>query len=469
MPSHDSAHTSPHTPTSEYRGDSDHPADTGAVSQKRRRQSMTVAAFGTVVEWYDFSIFFYVSTYLAVAFYADYQGSFLLALATGAVGFLFRPLGAMVFGHLGDRIGRRDTLVISASLMALSMFGIALMPTHDDIGVWAAVGVIALRCLAGFSVGAEYTGIMVFLMESARSGRRGLAASWAAANSEIGALLAVGLSAWLAHILAPEEMQAWGWRVMFIIGGVLAAIMIPLRRLMVETETFTERIEPEADSEAAGGAKRQSPLMQVLRSHPKAVIIAFLISTVGSATYFLNITYVPSYLETVAEYDASRSLLFGTVAAAAAIVVTPFFGLAADKWGRRGVLIGLLGLAVVGSIPAYLLLNGATSTQALVGVMLLAVPAAGWSAVAASTVPEQFTSIGRFSGMAIGYNIAVAVFGGFSPLIASWLTDTTGNNLAAAFYAAVVCAAAGIPAVWMLRDMAGVAQKTIDDPVRKNA
>lgn len=422
---------------------------------------MTVAAFGTVVEWYDFSIFFYVSTYLAVAFYADYEGSFLLALATGAVGFLFRPLGAMVFGHLGDRIGRRDTLVISATLMAVSMFGIALMPTHEQIGVWAAVGVIALRCLAGFSVGAEYTGIMVFLMESARQKRRGLAASWAAANSEVGALLAVGLSAWLAHILAPDAMQAWGWRVMFVIGGVLAAIMIPLRKHMVETETFTERIEPDTDEKAG----QQSPLVQVLRSHPKAVLIAFLVSTVGSATYFLNITYVPSYLETVAEYDASRSLLFGTVAAGVAIVVTPFIGLAADKFGRRPAFIVLLGVAVIGSLPAYLLLNGATSTQALMGVMLLAIPAAGWSAVAASAVPEQFTSIGRFSGMAIGYNIAVAVFGGFSPLIASWLTDATSNNLAPAYYAAAVCAVAGIPAVVMLRDMAGVSQKRIDDPI----
>ena len=153
---------------------------------------MFVAAFGTVVEWYDFSIFFYVATTLTKEFFGDQTDSLLLTLGVGAAGFLFRPLGAMVFGHLGDRIGRRSTLIISAVLMAISMLGIAVIPNYDTIGIWAGVLMVALRCLSGFSVGAEYTGIMVFLMESAGPGRRGLAASWAAANSEVGALLAVG-------------------------------------------------------------------------------------------------------------------------------------------------------------------------------------------------------------------------------------------------------------------------------------
>ncbi|HCT13539.1 MAG TPA: MFS transporter, partial [Corynebacterium nuruki] len=153
---------------------------------------MAVAAFGTVVEWYDFSVFFYVSSSLATTFFGGDEGSLLLTLALGAAGFVFRPVGAMVFGHLGDRIGRRASLIVSASLMAAALAGIAVMPGSDTVGVWGGVGVLVLRCLAGFAVGAEYTGIMVYLAETARDGRRGLAASWAAANSEIGSLLAVG-------------------------------------------------------------------------------------------------------------------------------------------------------------------------------------------------------------------------------------------------------------------------------------
>ncbi|MDN6386748.1 MAG: MFS transporter, partial [Corynebacterium sp.] len=131
----------------------------------RRRQSMFVAAFGTIVEWYDFSIFFYVSASLANTFFNGNDGSLLLTLALGAAGFVFRPLGAMVFGHLGDRIGRKSSLIVSASLMAVALAGIAVMPGFDTIGIWGGVGVLVLRCVAGFAVGAEYTGIMVYLVE----------------------------------------------------------------------------------------------------------------------------------------------------------------------------------------------------------------------------------------------------------------------------------------------------------------
>ncbi|MBB4071373.1 MFS transporter [Canibacter oris] len=429
-------------------------------AETARRRSMAVAAFGTVVEWYDFSIFFYTSLYLAQAFYAPYEGSFLLALATGAVGFLFRPLGAMVFGHYGDKIGRRGALVISAGIMAIAMFGIALLPTHETLGVWAAILVLLLRSLAGFSVGAEYTGITVFLMESARDGRRGFAASWAAANSEIGALLAVGLSTWLAFALPAEQMQEWGWRVLFLIGGVLAASMIPLRKLMVETESFTR-----SHQQQTAPQHRRSPLLLALRKQPRAILVAFLISTVGSATYFLNITYVPTYLEAATELAAGQTLLFGTVAALIAIVVTPFIGLAADHFGRRKVFAVLLATVVGGSLPAYLLLQGVSGSAVVFGVALLAIPAAGWSAVASAAVPEQFTAVGRYSGMAIGYNIAVALFGGFSPVIVTWLMQQTGNNLAPAYYAAALCTLAGIPALLLMRNMARKTLAEVDAPL----
>lgn len=413
-----------------------------------RRRSMWVAAFGTIVEWYDFSIFFYVSTSLANTFFGGNANSLLLTLGLGAFGFVFRPLGAMVFGHLGDRIGRKASLVISAGLMAVAMFGIAVMPGQEQIGVWGGIGVIVLRCLAGFSVGAEYTGIMVFLMESARASRRGFAASWAAANSEVGALLAVGLSAWTAAFLAPQTLDAWGWRLMFVVGGILAAVMIPLRRLMQETETFKKTQENTVVSQG-------SPLVKVLKEHPKSVLLSFLISAAGSATYFLNITYVPTYLESSAGLSSATALTMGTVAALAGIVVTPFVGLASDRFGRRPVFVVVTVVVLLGTVPAYLLLSGASAGGALAGAALLAVPAAAWSAVAAAAVPEQFTALGRFSGMAIGYNLATALFGGFSPAIVTWLIGQTGNQLSPAWYAGTIVLLAAVPAVIMMREAAG--------------
>lgn len=418
-----------------------------ASAHRTRRRSMAVAAFGTVVEWYDFSIYFYVATSMSRVFFGPYEGSTLMALAVGSVGFFFRPVGAMVFGHLGDRIGRKGSLVISTSLMSVSMFGMALVPGYEVWGVWGAVAVIALRCLAGFSVGAEYTGIMVFLMETAKDGRRGLAASWAAANSEVGSLIAVGLGTLVAVQLSPGELDAWGWRLLFVVGGLLAALMIPLRRLMVETETF----EQTRDNPSVTTA---SPLLTVLRTHPKSVLLAFLISSIGSVTYFLNITNVPAYLQEAAHLESAGSLWLGTIAAVVAILVTPLIGLASDRYGRKAMFAGFVGIIVVSTIPAYLMLTHASTGSAMVGVALLAIPAAGWSAVAAAAVPEQFTAVGRFSGMAIGYNLATVLFGGLSPLVATWLMDATGSALAPAFYSTAIALVFGIPVVLMVRDMA---------------
>lgn len=419
---------------------------------------MVVAAFGSIIEWYDFSIYFYVATILTREFFGDQTDSLILTLGVGAAGFLFRPLGAIVFGHIGDRTGRKAALVISAVLIAIAMLGTAVLPGYAVSGVWGGVGMVALRCLAGFSVGAEYTGIMVFLMESARPGRRGLAASWAAANSEIGALLAVGIGALLANNLAPDAMQSWGWRVLYVVGGVLALLMIPLRRTMVETETVGRAQPADPDAAAAG----RSPLVAVLRGQPRAVLVAFLISTIGSVSYFLNITYVPTFLESVARLANAGSLALGTIAAVVAIVVTPFLGLASDRWGRTAAFGLLAAVLVLTTVPAYLLMSSGDTGLAVVGAAFLAIPAAGWSSVAAAAVPEQFTAVGRFSGMAVGYNVATVLFGGLSPLIATGLISATGISLSPAIYATAVVVIAGIPVLLLMRNVAGRTLAEVD-------
>ena len=248
---------------------------------------------------------------------------------------------------------------------------------------------------------------------------------------------------------------------LFLVGALLAAAMVPLRRLMDETDTFTEVKDTAENTE-------RSPLITVLRSHPRAVLVAFLVSSVGSAAYFLNITNVPTYLETTASIDSSTSLWLGTVAAGVAIVVTPFAGVASDRFGRRPVFI-LLGIVILATtIPAYMLLGGGAGSTALLGGALLAVPAAGWSAVAASAVPEQFTAVGRFSGMAIGYNTATVLFGGLSPFVATWLMNVTGSPYAPAWYAVAIILLAGIPMLMLFRDRAQVPLDEINSGVRSD-
>lgn len=464
------------------------------TSQRQRRLSMLIAATGTIVEWFDYSLFFYVSTALSETFYPGMSNSLVLVLATGAVGFLFRPLGAVVFGHIGDTRGRTVALVTSAGLMAIAMLGIALMPGYATIGIWGGIGVLALRALAGFSVGAEYTGIMVYLMESAAPKRRGFVASWASANSEVGALLAVGSAALVTALVGSEGLTEWGWRLPFFLGAVLAALMIPARRFMVESPAMAgiipdaePRVRPagspsrgvradkcarpesslsseDADAPAlplegasheavaSATSDQRSPLVEALRSQPQAVITSFLISLVGSATYFLTITYLPTYVESVHGSNAQTALNFGIIAAVAAILATPFFGLASDRWGRRracgATLLAVLALV----IPGYAMLGSASASTLGLAAVLLAAPAAGWSAIAAAAVPEQFEARGRYSGMAVGYNVAAVIFGGLTPPIVTWLTQTTGEPLTPAYYATGLALLGGIPAILVLRD-----------------
>ncbi|MDN6124321.1 MAG: MFS transporter, partial [Brevibacterium sp.] len=301
-------------------------------------------------------------------------------------------------------------------------------------------------------------GIMVFLMESAGSKRRGLAASWAAANSEVGALLAVGSGAYLAATLSDEAMSSWGWRVLFVLGALLAALMIPLRRMMEETDTFKrlQQAEKQQQREKRSPAKHaRSPLLIAFIQQPRAILVAFLISSIGSVSYFLNITYVPTYIEEVSQVKNSGSLALGTIAAVVAIVITPLFGIASDRFGRKKTLAVLMAVFILTTIPAYALLADGNSGVAIFGVAFLAVPAAGWSAVAAAMVPEQFTGTSRFSGMAIGYNVATVLFGGLSPLIATALMSSTGLTLAPAIYATVIVVVAGVPTLFLARNMAG--------------
>jgi MFS transporter, MHS family, proline/betaine transporter len=409
------------------------------------RRSLLVAAFGTVIEWYDFSLYLYIAPVLTFVFFGGNEQDLVLTFGVFATAYVLRPVGAIVFGHLGDRIGRRQALVISAGLMAVAMLGVALLPSRSAIGPLAGVLLFLFRCLAGFSVGAEYTGILVFLLEAAPPRSRGYYAAWAAANSELGALLAVGVSTLLATSLSQAQLYSWGWRVTFVVGAALAALMIVLRSSLEETAVF-RRVKDQ-------GKVARSPLKEVLTKQRRAVLLAFVLSGVGSISYYLNISYVPTFLSSVGKFTSANALLLSTLAAVVVLVVTPPLGLLADRTGRRPALIAIAAGLAVTTIPLFFLLLLGSTGAALAGVIVLAIPAAAWSAVAASAIPEQFAASGRFSGMAIGYNLATAVFGGLSPLIATLLLNATGWKLAPAAYSAVVALAA-IPFLITLRETA---------------
>jgi MHS family proline/betaine transporter-like MFS transporter len=394
------------------------------------RGSLAIAAFSTIVEWYDFTLYLYFVTVLARVFFGEGGLSLLTTLGGFAIAYLMRPLGAVVFGHIGDRHGRRHMLLLSVALMTAAMLATALLPTHAQIGAAAGWMLFALRCMTGFAVGGEYTGVVAYLLEGAPTHRRGLVASLASAASEIGALLAVAVSALTVALLDEASLQSWGWRLPFLFGAALAGTVWIARSAMAES--------PEFDRQKAAGSVPASPLRHSLAHHRGAIGRAFAISALGSITYYVGITYVPAFLTTAGAMSESASLWLSTVAAVAVILVTPFVGILSDRVGRRPVLVALAIANALLPITLFAAMAGGTPAQALAGAVLLAALAGGVSAVGAVATAEQFPGEGRVTGLALGATMATAIFGGLTPFLAQLLVERTGWAFAPGAMIAVV-------------------------------
>lgn len=387
--------------------------------QKIHRRSIAIAALSTVVEWYDFTLYLYFSTVLSRVFFGGGSAALAATLGGFAVAYLMRPVGAVVFGHFGDRHGRRPMLLISMTIMSVAMLLTALLPTAAQIGPLAAWLLVALRCVMGFSVGGEYTGVVAYLLESAPDSRRGLVASLAAAASEVGALLAVAVSAITVSSMSNAELEAWGWRIPFLVGAALAGLVWIARSTMNESPDFERR--------QAEGAVLPNPLLHAVSQQRAGVVRAFAISALGSITYYVGITYFPAFLTSIGSTGEGEALWLSTIAAIAVIVVTPLIGILSDRVGRRPVLISLGGLCVALPIVLFYFAN-ASAAHALIGAVMLALIAGAVSAVGAVATAEQFTGEVRVSGLALGTTVATAIFGGLTPYLAQVLIDDTGRQ-----------------------------------------
>ncbi|WP_369058854.1 MFS transporter [Caulobacter sp. 73W] len=385
------------------------------------RRSMAVAAFSTVVEWYDFTLYLYLATVMSRVFFGGGEASLIATLAGFAVAYLMRPLGAAVFGHIGDRHGRRRMMLLSMLLMTGAMLATALLPTHAQIGPAAGVLMLLLRCVMGFSVGGEYTGVVAYLMEGAKPHRRGLVTSTASAASEVGGLLAVGISALTVHLLAQADQDAWGWRIPFLVGAALAFSIWVARSTMQES--------PDFERQKAQGTVPQRPLRHTLKHHRPGVLRSFTISALGSITYYVGITYVPAFLTSAGAMSEALSLWLATIAAVVVIAVTPLIGLASDRWGRRPVLLILAAGSAFLPMAMFSLMASGSVGSALLGAVVLAGVAGGVSAVGAVATAEQFPGEGRLSGLALGATAATAIFGGLTPWLAQTLTAATGKPM----------------------------------------
>ncbi|HEX7852400.1 MAG TPA: MFS transporter [Sphingobium sp.] len=382
------------------------------------RRSIAIAAFSTVVEWYDFTLYLYFSTVLSRVFYGGGAASLTTTLAGFAISYAMRPVGAVVFGHIGDRYGRRRMMLLSMAMMTAAMLAIGLLPTSAEIGPAAGMLLLLLRCVMAFSVGGEYTGVVAYLLEGAARNRRGLITSSASAASEVGGLLAVGLSALTVGMMSTAALDDWGWRIPFLVGAAMAGSILLARSTMQES--------PDFEAQQARGSVPRNPLGHSLTHYRPAILRGFAISALGSITYYVGIAYVPAFLTSTGAMSERDSLGLSTLAAVVVILVTPLIGLLTDARGRRPVLIGLAVAGMLLPIAMFMAMAGGTLVQALLGAVVLAALGGAVSAVGAVATAEQFPGEARLTGLALGATMATAVFGGVTPWLAQILIERTG-------------------------------------------
>jgi MFS transporter, MHS family, proline/betaine transporter len=390
-------------------------------------------------------IYLSLAPILAKVFFPSSDGRTALfaTLAVFAAAYLARPLGGLLFGHLGDRGGRKRALVASAMVMAGAKLVEGSLPSYEAIGITAAVLFLLARVVSGLSIGGEFTGTFVMLFESSTRGRRGLTTSLANVMATIGIVLGSGLITLLTATLSAQQMQAWGWRIPFYLGSLIGLVALVIRLRMQETPLF-EHLR--ADASLA-----RQPLRDAIREQPRGILFAFAMSSFVALSYYLVVAFVPTYLQSFVGMDHVHALTIATLATTFNIVVIPLPAWLSDQIGRRPVLVATsLGFVVLG-YPLFLLLASGSFGPTLLAALAFVVLAAAFVGSANATAMERFQTRTRFSGFALGYNIGAAIFGGMTPLLAAWLIHTTKSNVAPAWYL-ILASAVILIVCWRMKE-----------------
>ena len=383
---------------------------------------------GNVLEWYDFAAFGFLAPYIAVAFFpSDNEFAGLIkTFAIFAVGYLMRPLGAILFGHIGDRVGRREALLLSVIMMIVPTILLGMLPTYAAVGITAPILLLLLRLIQGLSIGGEFTASATFVSELAPEGRKGLHASLTMLGAILGILLGSGVAMVLSDTLGEEAMSAWAWRLPFLMGIILGAVAFWMRRSMSSS--------PEMNDIHAGKDDREHPLIEVLKNHRPAVLRLCSVVLMQGASFYVVFVWLSTYLKEIVQQPVSNPLLLNTIGLACLLPVIPLAGWLSDRFGRRALLmtagIGIL----LCSWPLFIVFQGGDDGMILVGLVIFALLIGMAQGPTPAMMTELFPPEVRLTGIGIGYNVTLALFGGTAPLISTWLISATGTTIAPAFY-----------------------------------
>ncbi|MHC1551386.1 MFS transporter [Phyllobacterium sp. K27] len=399
------------------------------VSTGSLRKVIGAAAIGNFVEWFDFAVYGFLATTIANEFFpsSSLTSALLKTFGVFAVAFAMRPLGGIFFGTLGDRLGRKSILSLTILMMASATTLMGLLPSYASIGVLAPVLLTILRCVQGFSAGGEYAGSVAYVMEHAPRHRRGWYGSFVPVSTFTAFASAALLVFALENSLSAEAMAGWGWRIPFLVAAPLGIVGLYLRWRMEETPAF-QAISSEASLHS------HSPFRETLRNQSHAILRLGAFISLTALSFYMFTTYFATYLQVVGNLSRPQALLVSTVAIIFAALACPLAGAFSDKVGRRKTVGFICAWVILTVLPAFWLASSGSLAFAICGVLLLAVGALVTGVVTAALMSEIFPTRTRYTASAFTYNVSYTIFGGTAPLMATWLIDITGNNLAPAIY-----------------------------------
>jgi metabolite-proton symporter len=413
------------------------------------RRAVIASTIGTAIEWYDFFLYSIVTGLVFAKLFFPHSDPWvgtLEAFAIYAVGFVARPIGAAIFGHYGDRIGRKSTLIATLLLMGLATFAVALVPTYESIGIWGAVILTILRFIQGVGVGGEWGGSVLMSMEWARDDRsRGFIASWPQFGVPCGLFLA-NLAVLAFSQMSGEQFLAWGWRIPFALSLVLVGVGLYIRLGILETPVFAKLL--------AERKVERTPMLTVIKQYPKEILLSALARMAEQAPFYIFTAFIFSYgIETL---HVSRNFLLTAVLSASLLsfVSIPLFGHLSDRIGRKNMY--MIGGAVTGvfGFIYFAMLNTGSEMVIFLAVILSLIPHDMLYGPQAALIAESFTGSLRYSGSSLGYQLASVIAGGPAPLIATWLYGTFHSAFAIAAYIAV-CAVITLVATALMTDYTG--------------
>lgn len=424
------------------------PADVTVTDRPAVRRAVSAAAMGNMMEWFDFGVYAYVAPVLGKVFFPSSSpgAQVVSTFATFAAAFVVRPLGGIVFGPLGDRIGRQRVLAATMVMMAVSTFAVGFLPSYAAVGFVAPLLLLLCRLVQGFSTGGEYAGATTYIAEYAPDTRRGFLGSWLDFGTFVGYALGSALVTGLTAALGSGGMQDYGWRIPFLIAGPIGVIGLYVRLKLEETPAFQREAEL-ADQERAAqrAADGEDPVEEARQSghgrlrdifvhHWQAVLICMGLVLLYNVTNYMVTSYLPTYMTATLGQDENTAqlLVLGTMVVVALTITT--VGRSTDRWGRRPVFMAGSVALIALSIPAFLLIRQGGILGPAIGCLILGLLLVCFAGTSAATLPALFPTRIRYGALSIAFNVSVSLFGGTTPLFTSALVTGLDDKMIPAYY-----------------------------------